>query len=80
MIKLPLPFEMGKQGKPDPYTFLQDIDHPILEIGSSSASLKQEIQEWLNSTCKEWRFSYNNGYALYFVTEQDYMMFILRWT
>ena len=78
-----LPFSMGTPGVTNPVTFEQDIQHPILNIGSSYSSIKPDIMEWLAATygtrvqpgfdvdCEE--------YYIDFPTEADVTWFKLRW-
>lgn len=82
MTRLLLPFSMGKVIYSDPMTFEEHIDHPILNIGSSSAQLKQPIWDWLqaqhgNSEC---RIGFDgNEYYIDFPSEADVTWFKMRW-
>ena len=82
MIKLPIPFSMGTYGEPDPMTFEYEIDHPILNIGSSYSSLKDEVAEWLDATFGErWKcvLSQRAEFTMIFESEEDMTLFLLRW-
>jgi hypothetical protein len=83
MIKLPIPFSMGTYGEPDPMTFEYEIDHPILNIGSSYSSLKDEVAEWLDANLgKSWSCEWDNygaEYRMIFESEEDMTLFLLRW-
>ena len=81
MIKLPIPFSMGTYGEPDPMTFEYEIDHPILNIGSSYSSLKDEVAEWLDAKFdKSWSCEWgHDGAELIFESEEDMTLFLLRW-
>ena len=80
MITIPLPFNTG-QVTVNPTTLEHVWDHPILNVGSSYATLRFEVKEWLNQTCKgNWWFGYNNRtYELRFENDEDAIMFALRW-
>ena len=81
MIKLELPFSMGRVTSFDLMTHTEIIDHPILSIGSSYACLKEEIRTWMTNTGKDWEFRFDgNNYCIWFETEQEKIVFILRWT
>ncbi len=84
MIKFYLPFSMGKRGPVNPQTYLQEIDHPVLDIGSSYTILKEEVRQWLNDTYgddrAQWRFSMaTGGYFIEFAQEEYVTAFKLRW-
>lgn len=80
-VRMSLPFNMGTSGAVDPYTFEQKVDHPILDIGSSQASIKQPVQEWLvnnfNNECR-WGFD-GKEYFIDFPSESDMVWFTLKW-
>lgn len=81
-VRMLLPFSMGTYGAIDPYTFAQPVNHPILDIGSSQASIKQHIQEWLVNCCNNecrWGFD-GKEYFIEFPTEEDMALFLLRWS
>lgn len=83
MIKLPIPFSMGTYGEPDPMTFEYEIDHPILNIGSSYSSIKDEVAEWLDATFGErWKCELGQRaeFTMIFETEEDMTLFLLRWS
>lgn len=80
MIKMELPFSMGRVTSYNSFTCEETIEHPVLEIGSTFSFLKVEIRQWLMNTGKESKFEYDgNNYCLWFETEQDKIVFILRW-
>jgi len=84
VIKLPIPFSMGIYSEPDPMTFEYDIDHPFLNIGSSYSSFKDEIKEWLNANLgKKWKCEWSNyegEWVMFFESEEDMTLFLLRWS
>lgn len=80
MISIRLPFTMGKIISRDPFTGEEEIDHPVLSIGSSSASLKPEVQQWLHRRRKYWSLGFDGtDYCLWVEAEQDKTLFLLRW-
>lgn len=82
VIKIPLPFRLGKIVGHDKWSQAPIWDHPVLEIGNSYSGLKIEVCEWLDQNCQgNWKFGYNNQtYELRFDLEVDATMFLLRWS
>lgn len=58
------------------------IEHPVLYIGSDYSGLKNEVREWLDQNCRGgWHFDFNqHTYELKFYSQDDAMLFQLRWT
>jgi hypothetical protein len=81
MIKVPLPFNMAPVVYFDPITYTEVRDHPILNIGTSYANIRPEVDAWLVKTFGEdWIFKFDgNDYCLYFPNEHDATLFTLRW-
>ena len=82
MIRLYLPFNMRFDPNIDPDTYDGLFDHPILDIGSSSASLQYPIRSWLQDAGRKWAFGFDGQkgeYYLEFSSEEDRTMFLLRW-
>ena len=76
-----LPFSMGTYGPMDSNTRERPIDHPILDIGSSYACVKEPIMYWLVETYDDnFKIGFdNNDYYIEFLTEADLNWFKLRW-
>lgn len=82
MVRLLLPFSMGKVIYSDPMTFEEHIDHPILSIGSCSANVKQPIWDWLKEQYSDSECSVGfdgSEYYIDFPTEADVTWFKMRW-
>ncbi len=81
MVRLSLPYSMGRTTVVNPMTFESEYDHPILNIYSSHSSVKQPIMQW----CAEiWGNRVSMGfdgddYYIDFPTEADLNWFKLRW-
>jgi hypothetical protein len=82
--RLFLPFSMGRETVVDPVTFETEIDHPILDIGSSYSSVKYPIIEWLvdryGTNCSTGYDGDAGQYYIDFPSEKDITVFLLRWT
>lgn len=80
MITVPLPFSLGTVVYIDPVTGEEIISHPVLDIGSSYSTLKQEIIKWLKVNSIEYTFLYKSpDYIIIFTNEQEAMQFSLLW-
>lgn len=77
MVKIHIPFE-PKYSSVRPY-----INHPILDVGSSSCDLKHEVMVWLYENINNrYRFEFDSEareYCIIFNSEQDMTWFKLRW-
>lgn len=53
-----------------------------LYMGSSYSCLRDDMEEWLYNCCeKRWRFEFiDPSYCLLFEREEDYNLFLLRWS
>ena len=83
MIRLPLPFSMGRVTDFNPQKhYKETIEHPILEIGGSYGQIKYEIQLWLWSQVGDRYQTGRDAGEPYidFENEQDLTMFLLRWS
>lgn len=82
MIRLYLPFEMGKVVYFNPVSYETEYDHPVLNIGSSHASVKSEICDWMSHNYGYCHTGFDGQTGKYFVafrTEEDKTNFALRW-
>jgi hypothetical protein len=80
MIKMPLSLSMGKVVSYNPSTCEETIDHPILNVGSSFSFLKAEVRQWMSNRGHKYKFEFDgNEYCLWFETDQDLLLFTLRW-
>jgi hypothetical protein len=59
----------------------QVVDHPVLDICSTAAMLKDKVVEWLNNNCQgRYELGHNQRtYELCFDSQDDATLFILRW-
>lgn len=73
MIRVDLPFELGTRRLDG------TIDHPVLDIGSSYSSLRQDVQDWLSEHCPECGLGFDGGYHIEFRSEADATLFRMRW-
>jgi len=71
---------MGKT-KPSSNPFYGDeIDHPILIIGSSYSVLCPNVAAWLEMNCDSFDFRMEEGeYCLFFQYDEDAIAFKMRW-
>ncbi len=78
-VRMSLPISMGKVVHTDPFTLEPEIDHPILDIGSSYSSVKPHILDWL---IKHYGNNFSIGidgeYYIDFPTEKDLLWFKLK--
>lgn len=81
MISVLLPFTMSKSIKRDPNTFEKVYkDHPVLEIGSSYCSVRQDVHDWLRDNDIQYVLTLRNSdYEILFDSKQDELAFRLRW-
>jgi hypothetical protein len=81
MVRLLLPFSMGKEVRTKDKWVDFEYEHPILIIGSSYSSIKQPILEWLVDTYgTDVKTGFDgNEYYIDFPTEADITWFKLRW-
>lgn len=57
-------------------------EHPILILGSSYSTLREEVKDWLDNIILSWRFEYvidDGCYCLWFWDESDRNKFIHYW-
>lgn len=81
MIIIPLPFSLAKNTRVNINTFEREYaNHPVLEIGSSTCRLKEEVIRWLKEQGIKYTFLfYSDGYTIQFPNDKDATMFCLRW-
>jgi len=82
MTRLLLPFSMGTVVGVNPMTYEEQIEHPVLHIGSCSANVKQSIWDWLKEQYSdgECRVGFDGSeYYIDFPSEADVTWFKLRW-
>lgn len=64
-------------------TFVIPFNVDWLNIGSSFASLRLDMYEWLLVHCNnKWNIKYDSNhstYVLIFDNDDDYTLFLLRW-
>ena len=76
-----LPFSMGTYRPANSFTVYQEIDHPILSIGSSYSAIKEPILVWLHEQYgNQIHYGFDGKeYFIDFPSEADKTMFMLRW-
>jgi hypothetical protein len=59
-------------------------DNPLLDIGSSYSGLREDVNAWLvENLHPRWKFFFASNigqYCLHFDNDEDFTMFLLRWS
>ena len=83
MIKHTIPLDGYVVAYFDPIT-MSDVygGSPLLDIESISASVKLEVQLWLDEACGyDWEFGTLGGeYCIWFPKQEHLTLFLLRWS
>lgn len=55
------------------------LNKKILDVGDSYSGLREEIENWLITYCKSYKFGFSGGYYLNFSNDDDLALFKLTW-
>lgn len=79
-VRMLLPFNMGRVTHFNQDTYEETIEHPVLNISGSYATVKPEIRKWMIDTFRYCHSGFICGdYFIDFKTEEDMNWFKLRW-